>query len=80
MGQDYKQEIEEIIGRMDCPKHFKCYTSGLKILCKAKDIGLESHLDCLEERPLECPFSVSFGGSYYCSCPLRVYIAKKLKK
>jgi hypothetical protein len=28
----------------------------------------------------ECNFSVVFGRSYFCQCPLRVCIAKKLKK
>jgi hypothetical protein len=48
--------------------------------CKAKDIGLETHIECLEEDSLECQFSVAFGGLYYCHCPLRIYIAKNLKK
>jgi len=80
MQEDRKKEIEEIIGEMKCPKDFKCYKERFEDLCKAKDIGLRSFLECLEENPYECSFSVSFGRSYFCQCPLRVYIAKKLKK
>jgi len=77
----HKKEIERIIGQMQCSKDFECYTSGFETLCKAEDVGMESHLACLEERPFECKFSVGFlGDRYYCKCPLRVYIAKKLKK
>jgi hypothetical protein len=85
MEQDIKKEVEEIIGRLQCPKDFKCYRLGFKDLCKAKDTGLKSFLECLEEDPRLCTFSVRIlpmrmGGSYYCECPLRIYIAKKLKK
>jgi hypothetical protein len=75
-----KKQIEEIIGQLKCPKDFKCYKSGFEVLCKAKDIGIESFLECLEETPFACKFAVPFGGLYYCQCPLRVYVAKKLGK
>ena len=75
-----KKEIEEIIGRMQCPKDFECYKSGFEILCSAKDIGLETFVKCLEEDPLECQFSMPYGHTRFCHCPLRIYIAKKLKK
>jgi len=81
MQQDHEKELREIIGDLECPKGFSCCTDGLENLCKAEDVGMESYLACLEERPFECKFSVSFfGDRYYCECPLRVYIAKKLKK
>ena len=78
--QDYRKEIEEIMGRLTCPKDFKCYKSGLDDLCKAQDVGLEEFLECLEENPLECTFSVHYGAVFYCRCPLRVYIVKKFGK
>ena len=74
------KEIEEIIGQMKCSKDFRCYQSGLEVLCKAKDIGLDTYLECMEASPQMCLFSVAFGYSHLCQCPLRVYIAKKLKK
>jgi hypothetical protein len=80
MRQDLKQEIEEIIGQFECPKDFRCYKSGLEVLCKAKYIGAEVFLECLEEVPHRCTFSLFLGRSYLCQCPLRAYIAKELKK
>jgi hypothetical protein len=80
MEEDHQKEIENIIGQLHCSKNFICYKSGLEVLCKAKDVGRKSHLECLDKHPFECNFSLSFGGKYYCNCPLRVYIAKKLKK
>ena len=80
MEQHHIDKIEKIISEIKCPKDFVCYKSGFKNLCKAKDIGLESFIDCLEENPETCVFSLSFGYSYLCTCPLRIYIAKNLNK
>lgn len=78
---DQKNELEEIIGEIKCPKDFKCYKSGLKALCQAKDIGVDSLLECLEEDPEGCKFSFAFYGySYFCQCPVRVYVSKRLQK
>jgi len=74
------REIEQIMAGLKCPKDFICYTSGLKKLCRAKDIGIESFLECLEKKPKACPFSFAFGLMHLCQCPLRVYLYKKLKK
>lgn len=74
------KEIQEIVGEMQCPKNFKCYKSGFKHLCRAKDFGIESFLECLESEPEECKFSFSVEGINYCQCPLRCYIAQKMKK
>ncbi|MFC1476579.1 hypothetical protein ACFL5S_01290, partial [Fibrobacterota bacterium] len=59
---------------------FICYKSGLMELCKAEDIGLETFLVCLEENPSDCNFSMPFGDAYFCNCPSRIFIAKKIKK
>ncbi len=80
MEHKVKKEIADIVGEIECPKDFKCYKSGFHKLCRAKDIGIESFLECLEKDPKQCKFSLSFGLIHLCQCPLRVYIAKKLKK
>ncbi len=80
MEEDYRKEIDRIIGEIKCPKDFLCYKSGFDNLCKARDAGLELFLDCLEEKPEECTFSMLMGSSHMCQCPLRVYICKKLGK
>ena len=82
MEKELKRQIEKIIGAMECPKDFKCCESDFANVCKAKDIGIESFLECLEENPQMqmCKFSFPFGNAYFCKCPLRVYIAETLKK
>ena len=78
--EKHKKEIEKIIARFKYPKDFKCYKSGFENLGKARGIGIEGYVECLEKNPEDCVFSLSFGYSFLCKCPLRVYIAKNLKK
>jgi hypothetical protein len=80
MDEAIRQKIEEMIGHMQCPKDFNCAKNGLTGLCKARDFGLYSYLECLEDSPSQCTFALPFGNTYFCECPLRVYIEKKLKK
>jgi hypothetical protein len=78
MDQEHKLEVEKVISGQKVPEDCKCYRPGFGVTCRAKDVGLESHLECLEEHPFECTFSVGFGRFFFCRCPLRIYIAKKL--
>ena len=80
MEQVYKTKIEDIIGKIKCSKDFKCYQLGFENLCRAKDIGIQSFLECLEEKPNKCNFSIRINSFYLCSCPLRIYIAKNKSK
>ncbi len=73
-------QIVRIISQMKCKKDFQCYKSGFKELCKIKDVGVPDSIICLSKPPGNCEYSFVFGDSYFCKCPLRLYIAKKLKK
>ena len=76
MEQGLKKKLKELIGDLTCPKGFTCCTEGLENLCKARDVGLETFIECLEDDPYICAFSIRLSGLSYCKCPLRVYIAK----
>jgi hypothetical protein len=80
MERDHEKQIRQIIAAFDCPKDFICYKSGFTNLCKAEDIGLEPYLECFDESSEECMFLLSYANVRYCDCPLRYFIAKKLKK
>jgi hypothetical protein len=80
MEENDRKKIEEIIGQLSCPKNFKCATSGFENLCKAKDIGIDNHLLCLDNTSFWCKFSLRFKDEHLCSCPLRIYLAKHLGK
>jgi len=77
--QDKKRMAELMVG-MQCPKDFKCIDLGSEDLCKARDSGLENYLECIDHNRYTCKFIVRFGDGYFCYCPLRVYLKKKLKK
>lgn len=79
MDQQYDKEIEEIIHAMKCPKDFTYDKPGFDVLCKARDIGKESFILCLEKRPLGCKF-LSIKDGYLCKCPFRIYLAKKTEE
>jgi len=76
MKAEDRQKIDELIGRSECPKHFKCAESGFQELCKAVDVGHKDLLVCLEGQAGACHFSVPRGQEFLCRCPIRVYIAK----
>jgi len=80
MKKNIRKQLDKIIDGIKCPYEFQCCRSNFKFLCKAQDIGMESFLKCLEETSEECVFSMSLADFKFCSCPLRVYIAKVLKK
>jgi hypothetical protein len=80
MDVDVKNQIDKIKGKVECSREFCCLKTGFDKSCKAKDVGVKGYLECLEEDASLCPFSVSYGSAYFCSCPLRVHICKTMGK
>jgi hypothetical protein len=75
-----KDEVEKIMASMDCPSDFRCYKSGFEKMCKAEYHGLDDFANCLEGTATRCNFKMPFGFGVFCTCALRVYIARKLGK
>ena len=75
-----RRKIEEIMARMECPKGFTCVHNEFERLCKARDIGLDGFLHCLESHPELCKVSLPFSFMHLCHCTLRLFIAKKIGK
>lgn len=81
MKQQINTEIEKIRGKLECLKNFRCIAADMNLFCEARDVGIESMLECLDENPDECQFSFAFYGyAYLCQCPIRVYLAKEMRK
>jgi hypothetical protein len=80
MEPEHEREIRQLISEFDCPKDFMCYKSGLNNVCRAENIGSEPYLECLDENSEGCAFLLSYANVRFCDCPLRFYLAKKLKK
>lgn len=77
---DTKKQIEQIISGMECRKDFRCYKSGFKDLTKVQIFNAPDLLKCLGDNPQNCEYASAFGDGHYCKCPVRLYIAKNLKK
>ena len=83
MKKEYRKKIGKILGHMECAKGFMCAESGFERLCKARDFGNESYLECLEKTYPPCPFALVYHYDHetrFCRCPLRVYLAQNLGK
>ena len=78
MDEATLQKLKEIIKRSPCPAGCKCNNAVPEELCKAKRTSLGALVECLEEEPEKCSFSMSFGGTYYCKCGTRMEIASLL--
>jgi hypothetical protein len=73
------QRIEETMLGSRLIEDCKWYKSGFGFTCKARDVGLDSYVECLETQSHMCPFSLSYAYSYYCSCRGRAIITKKFE-
>ncbi|MHC4566163.1 MAG: hypothetical protein ACYTE3_10440 [Planctomycetota bacterium] len=80
MEEKVRETIEEIMGELRCPNNFKCAESGFEMLCRARQIGLEDYLECLESDPPQCKFASPFLDVFLCKCPVRGYVFEKLNK
>ena len=72
------ERLKGLIKTSPCPVGCRCHRLNLEELCKARTMGVESLLECLEEDPEKCVFAFAFGGSYFCRCGTRKEIAKLL--
>lgn len=80
MEAKVRKTIEEIMGDLRCPNNFVCAESGFEVLCRARRIGMDDHLECLESDPAKCKFASPFLNVYLCKCPIRGYVFEKLNK
>jgi hypothetical protein len=80
LTEAHKQEIERIVGELQCLKGFACYKSPSENICKTRDIGMEQYLECLDANAEGCEFSLPFGDGYFCTCPVQLYITKNLSR
>ena len=72
-----KETAEKFLSGLRCPNGFRCTDSRLEQLCRAKDIGLERFLECLETEE-RCTFSFTMGRSpLLCRCPVRMHLYRQ---
>jgi hypothetical protein len=78
LDKNQKAKAEEIKASISCEKNFECLNSNFSKISQAKDIGLDEYVKCLAEKPDKCNYSLTFGYSYLCRCPMRIFAAKSL--
>ncbi len=79
MKQDWKEQLEELMGKMECPKDFLCCKSNFRKLCKTEYIRADEFWECQDKKTQDCSFSALHTYTYLCRCPLRHYSAEKLE-
>ena len=77
--EEDRRKIKEFLGKLECPKGFDCAASGFRYLCRARPAEANCQLICLEEEAANCVFAKPDSEGYACGCPLRCYVAEKLK-
>lgn len=80
MLEEIKNYIAQIKDSVNCQKDFKCLKSDFKDTCKARRSDDGGQLECLEENPMDCKFAVLRSDLFFCQCPVRKYVAEKLKE
>jgi hypothetical protein len=63
---------------MKCRRDFACYKSGFTGVCEVKETVKDKVFECCDAMSDRCGYSVPFGTSIYCTCPLRIYAARHL--
>jgi len=74
------KRLESIMKGMICKKHFSCVKSPSKNHALTKNIpGIPFMVECLDRRKKRCQFKLAFNDAHnVCTCPVRVYVTKKL--
>ncbi|MCK5024008.1 MAG: hypothetical protein KAR56_00145 [Thermoplasmata archaeon] len=78
MDEEKLNNIKQILENAACSHSCKCYQVKPDEICKARATDLENLLECLEDDPEQCTFSMPFGGTYFCKCQTRIELAKIL--
>ena len=74
-----KEEIEKIMGSMECTNDFECLQTGECPHCTVKGFKLENAVE-VDGKGRSCKLLTAYGDTYFCNCPLNVYLTKNFAK
>ena len=66
-----------LLGGESCAYDLACCLGDRERLCRARSIGSDKFMVCLEKSE-DCNFSMHFGGGFMCKCPVRINLANTL--
>ncbi len=67
------ERLDRLLGGLACKKGVTCATSGVERLCRARRIGTDDLLECLEDER-NCTFATRLGRFWMCGCPVRLHL------
>jgi len=80
MTVEQEEQIKKLMNEIECPFDFNCYKTGFTNLHKIlQDMPALEHLVLTSEQsPLPgCIYSYLCGDTYFCKCPLALYVIKQ---
>jgi hypothetical protein len=78
MKQVNMQGIEGLIDFF-CFDGFGGPDPNAQYICEARDIGMTTFVECLEQDANKCPKALSYADTWYCSSRARIRLVKGLK-
>jgi len=78
--EEAAKQIEQIIEELECPRGFECYTSKFEKLAAVDIAWFTELVSCRSREANYCPLTFNFGFGPCCTCPLRHYVARYLRK
>ena len=67
------------MGSMECTNDFNCLQTGQCPHCTVKGFKLENAVE-VDGKGSSCKLLTSYGDTYFCNCPLNVYLTKNFAK
>ena len=75
--ENNEKQIHAIMDEIDCSHDFQCYKKGIDNFLNFKRIIAKDIIECCLKNSSICPYSMPFGYSHFCNCPLLNYLHKK---
>jgi hypothetical protein len=69
----------EIKKETNCPYDFECLKKKGSYHCDTEDYIFHGAVEC-NRADKDCQYSYSFGKSYFCRCPMKLYLYRKKRK
>jgi len=74
----YKIEKRIVDEAVKCEKEFQCLSGDEECLCPVED-EIEGNILFVQSLNVSCPYRISFGYSFICTCPVRKYLFIRYK-
>ena len=74
-----EKKIEEIKQQVTCANQFQCLDNNFEKLPPVEKIGFDNYvIFCRDNKTSKCNYSIPFGRSHFCTCPMRHYLSQGL--